>query len=86
MAEDYERTLGIVEALTCVKDQCPSGPVRECAEHALEAIRKGGAEKLREQAYFVLTAMRGWRGDRAAQVHRSLNAFLEQSSGSDSAT
>ena len=79
---DYERELGVVECFQVILDQCPSGAVRAVAERALEAVkgeatkeRGGGA--LREQAYFVLTAIQGWRGERAAQVHRSLSAFIE---------
>ncbi len=74
---DYSRTLGVIEAITVVTLQCPNGSVRGCAERALEAIKAGGADALREQAYFVLTAIQGWRGDRASQVHASLSAFLE---------
>ena len=73
---DYSRDLGVIESFTVVTQQCPSGAVRACAERALEAVKAGGADSLREQAYFVLTAIQGWRGDRAAQVHRSLTAFL----------
>ena len=79
MKKDYERTLGVVEAIMSAKDQCPSGAVRTCAERALEAIRSGGSEVLREQAWIVCSALLGWRGERAEQVRRSLNAFLEQS-------
>lgn len=81
MSEDYERTLGVIEAFSVVARQCPSGSVRACAEQALEAARQGTApdraRALREQAYFVLTSIRGWRGERAQQVTRSLQAFLE---------
>ncbi len=42
MAKDYERTLGVVEAIMSAKEQCPSGAARSCAERALEAIRTGG--------------------------------------------
>jgi len=76
--KDYERRLGVIEAFTIVTQQCPSAPVRDCAERALEAVKTGGADALAEQAYFVVTAMRGWRGDRANQVGRSLSAFLEE--------
>ncbi len=76
-ARDYERTLGVVESFTVVCEQCPSGAVRGVAERALEAAKKGGAGVLQEQAYFVLTAIQGWRGERASQVHRSLTAFIE---------
>jgi len=74
--DDYSRTLGVIEAITAVTRQCPSGAVRACAERALEAIKAGGPDALRDQAYLVLTAIQGWRGDRATQVHASLDAFL----------
>jgi hypothetical protein len=79
MEKDYERTLGVVEAIMAARDQCPSGAVRSCAERALEAIKAGGADAVREQAWFVCSSLLGWRGERAEQVRRSLNAFLEQS-------
>ena len=75
--DDYTRRLGVVEAFTVITRQCPNAAVRTCAQRALEAVKQGGAEALREQAYFVLTTMRGWRGDRAKQVRDSLTAFLE---------
>ena len=78
---DYERTLGVVEAITVVCEQCPSGAVRGVALRALEAA-KGDPSTLRQQAYFVLTAIQGWRGERAAQVHRSLTAFLDGNAAS----
>jgi hypothetical protein len=81
---DYERTLGVVESFTVICEQCPSGAVRAVAARALETTRGGGAGVLREQAYFVLTAIQGWRGERASQVHRSLTAFLESTDRSDS--
>ena len=37
----------------------------------------GDKSILREQAFLVLTAIQGWRGERARQVHRSLQAFLD---------
>ena len=77
--DDYSRTLGVIEAITVVTRQCPSGAVRGCAARALESIKAGGADALREQAYLVLTAIQGWRGNRATQVHASLGAFLETS-------
>ena len=80
---DYQRTLGVVESFTVVCEQCPSGAVRAVAERALETTRAGGAGVLREQVYFVLTAIQGWRGERASQVHRSLSAFLESSDRGD---
>ena len=79
MATDYERTLGVVEAITAARDQCPSGAARNATERALEAIKTGGAEVMREQAWFVCASLQGWRGERADQVRRSLNIFLEQS-------
>jgi hypothetical protein len=75
---DYDRELGVVECFRVVTEQCPSGAVRAVADGALEAAKQGGGDVLREQAYFVLTAIRGWRGERAAQVHRSLSAFLDR--------
>ena len=77
--KDYDRTLGVIEAIMAARDQCPSGAVRNCAERALEAIKTGGSGSLREQAWFVCSALLGWRGERAEQVRRSLNAYLEQS-------
>jgi hypothetical protein len=73
-----ERDLGVIEAITVVTRSCPSGVVVGAAERALEAIKTGGPGVLRDQAYFVLMAIQGWRGDRATQVHRSLTHYLEQ--------
>jgi len=73
---DRTRTLGVVEAIVAARDQCPSGRVRIVTESALDAIRTRRPGVLREQAYFVLTAIRGWRGERAQQVQESLRAFL----------
>ncbi|MBB82949.1 MAG: hypothetical protein CL931_03970 [Deltaproteobacteria bacterium] len=77
-APDYDRDLGVIEAITFVTRSCPSGVVVSVAEQALEAIKQKGAEAIPQQAYFVLTSMQGWRGDRARQVHRSLTKFLEE--------
>ena len=74
---DYSRDLGVIEAITFVTRSCPSGVVVKMAEGALEAIKTGGPETLKQQAYLVLTAMKGWRGERAEQVHRSLTRYLE---------
>ena len=74
---EYQRDLGVVEAITAVTRSCPNGGVVLAAERALEAIKKGGAGVMKQQAYFVLVAIRGWRGDRAEQVHRSLTRYLE---------
>ncbi|MBJ18652.1 MAG: hypothetical protein GY910_18000 [bacterium] len=75
---DFRRDLGVIEAITFVTRSCPSGVVVEAAERALEAIKEGGSDVIQQQAYFVLTALQGWRGDRAHQVHRSLTRYLEQ--------
>ena len=74
---DYERDLGVIEAITFVTRSCPSGVVVNAAERALDAIKEGGPDVIKQQAYFVLTALQGWRGDRARQVHRSLTKYLE---------
>ena len=80
--EKYDRDLGVIEAITYVTRSCPNGAVVSAAERALEAIKESGSEVLRQQAYFVLTSIKGWRGDRARQVHRSLTRYLEQSTPS----
>lgn len=77
---DLERDLGVIEAITMVTRTCPSGVVVSAAERALEAIKKDGADTMKDQVYFVLTAMKGWRGDRAIQIHRSLSKYLSQNS------
>lgn len=77
---DYSRQLGVIEALTLVTKQCPSGPVRASAEQALANLNSEASGGLRNQVYFVLTAMKGWRGDRASQIHHSLTAYLESAS------
>lgn len=70
------RKLGIIEAITAVRDQCPHAHVREHARQALEAVRVGGAEAFAEQAFLVLATLAGWRGERADQVKRSLEEFI----------
>ncbi len=82
----YERDLGVVEAITQVTRSCPNGTVVAAAERALEAIKAGGSDVLRTQAYFVLIAIKGWRGGRAEQVHRSLSRFLERPGGGTTST
>ncbi len=77
--KDYTRTLGVVEAISAVRDQCPSGAVQAAARSALEAIQREGASALPQQAFLVLSAARGWTGERAEQVKRSLREFLERS-------
>lgn len=80
MADEHERRLGVTEAIVAVRDQCPSGAVRQVARGALEAVGRDGADALPTQAYLVLSAARGWTGERAALVKRSLQAFLDGSS------
>ena len=75
--DDRTRVLGVVESFVAVVKQCPSGSVRRMAENALAAVERDGAAALPEQAFLVLTAVRGWQGDRATQVKRSLTSFLE---------
>jgi hypothetical protein len=75
---DYSRRLGVIEALVVITRQCPSGSVRAVAEGALEAVKSNTPGVLDEQAYLMLTAMRGWRGERATQVRESLAAFLDR--------
>jgi hypothetical protein len=74
---NYERDLGVIEAITYVTRSCPSGVVIAAAQRALDAIKQGGPDVIKQQAYFVLTALQGWRGERARQVHRSLTNYLE---------
>ena len=57
-------------------DSCPMGAVQKVARNALDAARERGAEALPEQAFFVLTAVRGWQGPRANQVKTALEEFL----------
>jgi hypothetical protein len=71
----------VVEAIAAVRDQCPNGAVREAARAALEAIAREGAAGLAAQAFLVLSAAQGWRGERAEVVKRSLRAFLARSGG-----
>jgi benzil reductase ((S)-benzoin forming) len=73
---DYSRPLGVVEAITAVRDQCPNGAVQSAARNALEAVKREGAASLPAQAFLVLSAARGWTGERAEQVKRSLREFL----------
>lgn len=75
-AKDPSRLLGVIESFRAVIDQCPSGRARRVTEAALDAIEREGASAMRDQAFLVVTALRGWRGERAAQVRRSLESFL----------
>ncbi len=70
------RRLGVIEAFTAVINSCPSGSVRAATDAALETIKREGADAMPMQAYLVLTAMQGWRGNKATQVRESLEAFL----------
>lgn len=78
---DTARELGVIEAISLVRERCPHGAVREHAAAALEKVKAGGADALREQAFLVLSTLAGWRGARAEQVKRSLRAFLERTGG-----
>jgi len=80
MVDEDERLLGVTEAIVAARDQCPSGSVRQVARGALETIGRDGAAALPGQAFLVLSSARGWTGERAALVKRSLQAFLESSS------
>ena len=85
--QNYDRDLGVIEAITYVTRSCPSGVVIASAERALDAIKDGGPAVMKQQAYFVLMALKGWRGERARQVHRSLTRYLEgDTSKNDSPT
>ena len=79
---DYDRDLGVIEAITWVTRSCPNGRVVSMAEGALDAIKAGGSSVMKQQAWIVLSALQGWRGDRAVQVHRSLTRYLEENSSS----
>ena len=81
MSQAPPRRLGVIEAFTAVVHSCPNGAVRQVAESALETLKREGADALPVQAYYVLTAVRGWQGDKAAQVKDALEAFLAESDG-----
>ncbi len=74
--ERSQRTLGVIEAITAARDQCPHAAVRRHAAQALEAVQHGGPEALREQAFLVLSTLAGWRGERAQAVKRALQSFV----------
>ena len=80
--KDYTRQLGVVECFVAITNECERGPVRAVASQALEAIKERGPGVMREQVYYVLTALQGWRGVRARQIHDSLTAFYESSAES----
>lgn len=83
MTEQPARLLGVIESFRAVIDQCPSGRARRVTETALETIERDGAAAMRDQAFLVVTALRGWRGDRAALVRRSLETFLNDTANKD---
>ncbi len=76
--DDYERELGVVEALTAVSKQCPHAGIRGHAETALARLADEGPDGLPQQAFLVLSTIAGWRGERAQQVKRSLRAYLDR--------
>ncbi|MCP3983187.1 MAG: hypothetical protein GY723_02300 [bacterium] len=81
MDQEEPRMLGVIEAIAAVRDQCPHAHVRQHARRALEVVQAGGGGVLKEQAYLVLATLAGWRGERADQVRRSLQQFIESGSG-----
>ncbi len=81
---DYDRQLGVVEALTSVRDQCPHAGIRSHAEAALAQVAEEGAGALPQQAFLVLSTIAGWRGARAEQVKRSLRQYLDEQPKSSS--
>ena len=68
----------MTEALIAARDQCPNASVRAVAGRALEAVMREGSGALREQAFLVLSAAAGWRGERAEAVKEALRAFVEK--------
>jgi hypothetical protein len=76
VSDPEERPLGVVEAFTVTRDQCPSGAVQRVARQALDAVAREGAAALPLQAFYLLTAVRGWRGKQAERVKQALEAFL----------
>lgn len=73
-----ERPLGVVEAFTVTRDQCPKEAVRKVAQDGLDAVAREGAGALPLQAFYLLTAARGWHGDQASRVKHALQAFLDE--------
>ena len=78
MSEKAERPLGVTEAFTVTRDQCPSGAVQRVARQALDAVAREGAEALPLQAFYLLTAVRGWQGPQAARVKEALERYLAE--------
>jgi len=75
---EAERPLGVTEAFTVVRDQCPSGAVQKVARQALDAVAREGADALPLQAFYLLTAVRGWQGPQSMRVKQTLEAFLAE--------
>jgi len=73
-----ERPLGVVEAFTVTRDQCPSGAVQRVARQGLEAVAREGADALPTHAFYLRTAVRGWQGPKAARVKQALDAYLAE--------
>lgn len=76
MSDERPRRLGVIEAFTAVVNQCPNGSVQTVARSALEAVKERGSEAMAEQAFLVLSAARGWQGEKAARVKETLEEFL----------
>ena len=75
---DEKRPLGIVEAFTVTRDQCPSGAVQRVARQGLETIQGEGAGAMPLQAFYLRTAVRGWQGPQAERVKQALGAYLAE--------
>jgi len=73
-----DRPLGVIEAFTVTRDQCPSGAVQTVARRGLEAVAREGAGALPLQAFHLLSAARGWQGPQAARVKQALEQFLTE--------
>jgi hypothetical protein len=78
MSDEPTRPLGVVEAFTVARDQCPSGAVQRVARQALEAAQQQGASALPLQAFYLLTAVRGWQGAQATRVKQALERYMAQ--------
>lgn len=79
---ETERPLGVMEAFTVTRDQCPSGAVQRVARQGLEAVKRDGADALPLQAFYLLTAVRGWHGHQARRVKQALESYLAAQQGS----
>jgi len=76
VSEPATRPLGVAEAFTVTRDQCPSGAVQRVARQGLEAIAREGPVALPLQAFYLLTAVRGWQGAQAQRVKQALETYL----------